>query len=237
VDLVAAIHLADPEFYDSLNLFFRAYDAVLYEMVRPDDAEEVTEISESEEESANLLSNFQKNLARALGLEFQLHGIDYSRPNFVHADLTLEQFVDRWQARGDSFLKMFLQAMAAQARAMGKGMEIEMTPEAVFEAIRSPDSARRIKFLVGREFENIEMILAGFEPGEEGDESLLVGERNKAALDVLKKQLRKGKRTLAIFYGAGHMPDMELRLKRDLGFKKTGQEWFIAWEIGAGGKK
>ncbi len=43
--------------------------------------------------------------------------------------------------------------------------------------------------------------------------STLIGERNKRALDVLKKQIASGKKKIAVFYGAGHMVDMEKRLR------------------------
>jgi len=38
--------------------------------------------------------------------------------------------------------------------------------------------------------------------------STIVSERNKRALAVLKNQIKKGKRHLAIYYGVAHMPDM-----------------------------
>ena len=58
-------------------------------------------------------------------------------------------------------------------------------------------------------FEDLQGSLLAIE-GPEG--STIVSQRNKVALDVLRKALAAGKTKIAIFYGAGHMPDMEQRL-------------------------
>lgn len=226
VDLIAVLHLADPAYYDRLELFFRAYDAVLYELIKPENMD-----WSDREEDFNLLSNLQRNLCHAMNLEYQLDAIDYSRPNFVHADLTTTQFMKRWEERGESVWKLMWQSIVAQARAMEEGISFETTPEALIEAVRSPDSAAQLKLILAREFQNIENLLACFDMADENGESLILGERNRAAIDALEKQMQLGDKNLAIFYGAGHMPDLEIRLKRDLDFVKTGQEWFTAWEI------
>jgi len=70
-------------------------------------------------------------------------------------------------------------------------------------------------------------MVAGME-GPNG--SVLVTERNKACLKVLKDQIAAGKKNMGIFYGAAHMKDMEKRLE-DLGFKRTKMEYMIAWDL------
>jgi len=227
VDLVAALHLADPKFYDRLELLFRAYDAVLYELIGPADAPRP---NASQEQS--LLSLFQRGMCRALELEFQLDAIDYSKPNFVHADLTAEEFMRRWEERGESFWKLVIRALEAGMQAQAEGKGSKMTPEAILEAIRSPDMAARLKRILAVEFQDIERLLAFLEPPEEGKESLILGERNAAAIRAMKEQMSLGKRKLGIFYGAGHLPDLQERLI-SLGFRRTEKTWFTAWDIPA----
>ncbi len=67
--------------------------------------------------------------------------------------------------------------------------------------------------------------------GPEG--STLVTERNKVALAKLDKQLSQGKQRIAIFYGAGHLPDMAERLATDFNFHETGTRWLTAWNLAA----
>jgi hypothetical protein len=47
---------------------------------------------------------------------------------------------------------------------------------------------------------------------------------------VLEDEIKRGRRKLGIFYGAGHMPDFERRLEV-LGFKKSHEHWLVAWDI------
>lgn len=225
VDLIAAVHLGDPSYYRTLQMIFKAYDALLYEMIKPSSSLPVR-IKDDD----NLLSRFQRNLCRSMNLEFQLDAIDYRADNFVHADLTTTEFLRIWKKK-ESFSTMFMRVFLAQMQAMQEGMGQHFAGPEVIEALRSEDSKERMKYIFAQEMEHIETLFAGFELGGEERSSTILGERNKAAIRVLKQQMSKGKKKLAIFYGGGHMPDLEDRLERNLGFRKTGQEWFTAWDI------
>jgi hypothetical protein len=48
---------------------------------------------------------------------------------------------------------------------------------------------------------------------------------------VLRKELAAGKSKIAIFYGAGHMPDLQKRLRDDFGMKPVGTRWLAAWNL------
>jgi hypothetical protein len=67
---------------------------------------------------------------------------------------------------------------------------------------------------------------------EAGGGTVIIGERNRVALEVMAAQIAVGKKRLAIFYGAGHFPDMQKRLEA-MGFKKSGEEWLAAWSVPA----
>ena len=49
-------------------------------------------------------------------------------------------------------------------------------------------------------------------------------------------QIQQGKRRVAIFYGAGHLSDMERRLVADFGLQKESQRWLVAWSITRGAR-
>jgi hypothetical protein len=83
--------------------------------------------------------------------------------------------------------------------------------------------------MVGREFDSVENLMAGI---ESGNGTAIIGERNRHALDVMKKQIESGKKHLAIFYGAAHLPDMEQRLLKQ-GYKLQKSEWLKAWDLPA----
>src|SRR5208283_1693282 len=61
--------------------------------------------------------------------------------------------------------------------------------------------------------------------------TILVTDRNEAALKVFQKELANGKKKIAIFYGAAHMPDFEKRLRDDFGLKRQSEQWLTAWDL------
>jgi hypothetical protein len=89
------------------------------------------------------------------------------------------------------------------------------------------DSSTELKRMIAREFDSVEEIMAGV---ESGDGTVLVGERNRVALEVMDQQIAAGKKRLAIFYGAAHLADMEERLLKK-GFKRTKIDWLKAWDL------
>jgi hypothetical protein len=166
----------------------------------------------------------------ALGLEFQLDGIDYSKANFVHADMDPDTFFRLQKKKGEGIIQLMLKSMQAEMKRQQKGKARAPGMLDLIRAFASKDSARSLKYLFARQMEGMEDIMAGFE----GDgESVIVGERNKVCIEVLKKEIKAGKKKLGIFYGAAHMPDMEERLVKELGFSQHGGvKWLTAWDIG-----
>ena len=62
-------------------------------------------------------------------------------------------------------------------------------------------------------------------------QEVLIAGRNKVVMKKLAETLRNpGARSIAIFYGAGHNPDLERRLAAE-GFVAVADEWIPAWDI------
>lgn len=226
VRLVSAVHIGEKSYFKSIDESFKARDAVLYEMIKPRD----TDPPGPGERSGSGVSDFQRMLKDSLNLSFQLDEIDYSRPNFVHADLDAETFAQKQQERGESMMTLMLQAMMksmANPPAGAMGQDLEQTLEDAIRVICRPDGERQIKLFLARNmtgFENDALGLDG--PGG----SVILTERNKAAIEALEQSLQAGKRDIAIFYGAAHMPDLSRRLQQ-LGFKPVATEWRMAWDL------
>jgi len=223
VDLVAAVHVGDRKYYEGLSGLFDSYDALLYEMVKPADAVPVPGKG-----GGGAIGFLQKGMKDLLGLTFQLDGIDYRRPHFVHADMDLETFERRQKEKGESLFSLMWKAMTDDLRRAASGKaEGDINPYEVLGALMSRDRARNLKLVLGRNFEGIEARAAGLE-GEEG--SVILTERNAVAIEVLGRTLREGKRRIGLFYGAAHMADLERRLG-EMGFRRTGVRWIVAWDI------
>jgi hypothetical protein len=59
---------------------------------------------------------------------------------------------------------------------------------------------------------------------------VLIEERNKVVLRDLELALHRRPLpdSVALFYGAGHMPDLETRLQETLHYRPSGERWFTA---------
>src|SRR5262245_5920491 len=122
VDLIGAVHIADKGYYDELNKLFESYDVLLYELVAP----EGTKIPKGGRKGGNThpIGALQDGMGSLLELQHQLACIDYTKDNFVHADMSPEEFNETMTDRGESFFQMFLRMMGqgmAQNAAGGKG--------------------------------------------------------------------------------------------------------------------
>lgn len=223
VQLVGAVHVGDKKYYSDLDKQFEGYDALLYEMVKPANAGAP---AKGKKAGGGMITFFQRFLKDTLELEFQLDGIDYTKKNFVHADLDAETFEKMQDERGESLLGLMLQQMLRELAkgAEGKGAAgADMNLMDLIDALNSPDRAKHLKMIMGKAF--------GESEGEMGfQNTVLVTERNKKALSVLKESIRGGKKNIGVFYGAAHMPDMESRLTL-MGFKRTAMEYRVAWDM------
>ena len=63
------------------------------------------------------------------------------------------------------------------------------------------------------------------------DGSTIIDHRNGKCMEILDREIKAGKKNLAIFYGAGHLPDMQRRLMSDFKMKRAGQYWLEAWSL------
>ncbi len=150
-----------------------------------------------------------------------MSNIDYTKKNFVHADLSLGEF-ERLQAeRGETVLGFALEAgRKAEKEGNLTGPDLPSLMRAVMSG--NPNAVKlEIVHTLGQGDDQI----AAF-----AGNSVIIGDRNAKCLRVLGEQVKRDKHKLGIFYGAAHFPDMEKRLLK-LGYKRVKQEWLTAWEI------
>jgi len=224
VDLVGAVHIADKAYFADLNQRFKDYDAVLYELVGGPMPKEGNLTDRPQDPKLAWIASMHQRLQQGLALSSQLHEIDYRAANFVHADMTIEQFHAAREQKSESFLGLLFKAMDVQSQldnAGGPGLV------KLLEILVREDSADDLKRLIGREFDSMENLIAGLEAG---DGTVIITERNRIALEKLQAEIKRGKKRLAIFYGAAHLPVMEKELIQR-GFTQTKTEWVKAWAI------
>lgn len=240
VDLVSVIHVGDKSYYERLNKHFKGYQSVLYEMVLdvPRSVEHQNEIREllgrekkepkidTSKGGRDPVSRFQQKLAEILAMKHQMEVIDYSVDNFRHADLTLEEFEEAMAEKKASPLAMLKSLFQA---------DDEETPPEYKKILKLPILSILARGPKPQERHTIKVGLAAYfaqyrDIGKDVQGEVLIGLRNKKAIEVLEHRLGKGDKKVAIFYGAAHMPDFSTRLKK-MGFKAVSRNWISAWSL------
>jgi hypothetical protein len=259
VDLVGAVHIGDMAYYREVQRALEAVDLVLYELVKSKDEKPE---AKDEDGEANVIRSFQTKLATWFGLAFQMDGIAYDRPHFVHADMTAEEFMEAAQRLGAGGFAEALTggkrpppkpeapkgeepghpepepaeqkepAPPAQNPLSGIEGQVRML-EGMLKALgiedekRGPAVRRTLKAFMGRMMAimgpNMGAMLGG------GAGKLLIDSRNEVAVERLK-EVPEGARSVAIFYGAAHLPDLAKRLEA-LGYQRVGGRWLLAWDL------
>lgn len=229
VDLIGCIHVADKKYYDALNEHFTRYGAVLFELVMPEGA---SLEGLGRRESNHPIARVQQSLPKILDLEYQLKLIDYTAKNFVHADLSPDEMAKAIKSRGDSggsvFIKVFfdiLKESNKQAEAREKRGDF-----AEFQLLAALFDSNRPLALKRLMADQMELVESGTGLGATLD-TILVQDRNGAAMRVLANQIKKGTQKIAIFYGAAHMPDFDRRLTQELKLKREAMNWDRAWDL------
>lgn len=234
VDLVGAVHIADKAYFDALNRRFKSYDAVLYELVGPPihemDKDPALKARHGEDrQRLAWVGMLQAKMKEMLGLQGQLESIDYRAKNFVHADMDTAQFTDTQDEKQESFLSLYFKAAMAQKEVNAeKGVDSDAAGMVMLlKLLTAKDSSTGLKRMLAEQFETVGDIMAGVEAS---NGTVIVGERNRVALEVMDKEIAAGEKKLAIFYGAAHLGDMENRLKAR-GYKRVKTEWLTAWNL------
>ncbi len=172
----------------------------------------------------------QIRLAKALGMEFQLAAINYDRPNWRNSDLTVDALRRRMGEEGGNIDALL--GMLSGASLPGKLVGVLL---AFIEA--SPSLAAQTRLMLVEMLGHADELLAAQSGslqalGGEAFFKVLIEERNRVALADLRSAIEEdpARRSIAIFYGAGHLPSME----RDLlaqGYTLDSAQWRTAVSV------
>ncbi|CAH9079846.1 unnamed protein product [Cuscuta europaea] len=273
VDLVSTIHIADKEYFATLQRELETYDCVLYEMVASRESLESKgnlvvkkNLKSLKNRGFNFLGFIQRQMARVLTVDFQLDCLDYHSKNWYHADLDFETFKLLQQQKGESFFTfardMTIKSTQAVVQSASipddlglwksqllwasrvlpmpligvfiiSGVCLDMASQASqypeLEALSRLDFGAAIKLFLAKQLTSeFTQATADVEA-----KSVVIGERNKAATEALRRAIDDGHSKIAILYGGGHMPDLGRRLRAEFDLSPSQVQWITAWSIGA----
>jgi hypothetical protein len=248
IELVGAVHVADPDYYKALTQLFKGYDELLFELVDGQKLKEGLEgkpspgkpagpvksppsgenapAAEDEDRSPafKIISGLMHGFGSYFRLQYQTDGIDYHTKNFVHADVSMDEFVRMQADKGESFVDLIGKAIEAQLQ-IGSDRNAEPKGSQLLLALLGDSSG--LKVSMARQLAMADELVNAM---EQGDGSVIITERNKKALEVVDREVASGHKNLGVFYGAAHLSDIEARLEKN-GYRRTGERWLTAWEI------
>ncbi len=197
-------------------------------------------------------AGLQRDLADALGLTFQLDGIDYSRPNWRNSDMNFAEIQEalggppaaearpgngngtRHSRAGDPEFSEEAKAAEALFKTLsGESFMAKISGFLLKTIGSSPQGRALVKIMLAETLTQAEALL-GAQPGPLGDlMEVIIDDRNITVVNDLRDLIRNesGVETVAIFYGAGHFGDLEARINDDLGYEYEGTLWIPAMTI------
>lgn len=200
----------------------------------------------------HMVEGIQKDLAEALGLRFQLDGIDYTRPHFRNSDMTVDQIQSvlfgepgdehddannaepRNSGEGDAQRSGAASAADGLFRTLSGESFLAKVSGFLLKIIGASESGRAVTKLALVEMLTMADELLASQPGELGKlMKVLVHDRNTVVIEDIS-EIRAGEpgtRSVGVFYGAGHFPDMERRLSEEFGYSCRGEIWLPAISV------
>lgn len=232
--LVGVIHLGSADYYAGLQAFLDRQSLVLFEGIGADEGN--FELQDDE-------FSLQDRMASALGLVFQLEAINYDRPTFQNSDLGFEELARLFGGEpasegggsgtaspGGAEFNMLMQMMRGQGL-FGGIARLGVSALAASPRLQATTKVMLIE-MMGALPANLAEI-AGMPEGMKQLMDKLIKARNDVVVRDVRRELRKRRRpgSIAVFYGAGHMADLEGRLCRELNLRPGDEQWFTALSI------
>lgn len=175
--------------------------------------------------------NIQRQLATALGLSYQLESLTYDAANWRPSDMTVEQLSQAFQARGMD--------MGPLAGAMGGAGfpaqvgRILLRMIGMLDAMMDGAISDIAKIMMIEVLGDDALLQQGMGQLGQGFTEIILYERNQVVIDDLKRLLQHEPniKSVAILYGAAHLPDLEDRLRDQLRYETRGETWLTAISV------
>ncbi|MGQ0627464.1 MAG: hypothetical protein ACT4PL_05110 [Phycisphaerales bacterium] len=179
--------------------------------------------------------NIQAQMAKALGLTYQLDAMDSGKKQWRSCDMDVEELQQKMEEAGadSSGLLKMLDGSSLMGRLAGWVLGM---------VGKNQQLSTMLKLMMVETLSRSEDLLSGPRGGAGGGGPLagmqammkvILIDRNEVVVRDLRGVLEKerGLRDVAVFYGAGHMADLENRLVNDLGYVAEDTEWLSAIRV------
>lgn len=213
--LVGAVHVGSRAYYSEVQDLLNRQDTVLYEGVRQNRTAPMVM-----KPSAKAPRSVYRVLSDAIGLDFQLEDIDYSRHGWENADLTwpeiqkLSKAAGKGKPTGVDTISQVLNPQSPMAK-----MFTTMITSA------TPGTREAFKIIM------VKSVAEGKGPSLDAVTSdIVVKARNKAVEKRLAEVVadKSHPKSVGIFYGALHLPGVEQDIEKKYGYKPVEDHWYTS---------
>jgi hypothetical protein len=213
--LVGAVHIGEQSYYDRVQEILDQTDVVLFEAVQKGD----DELTEEQIASMTALGKMQIAMKDALGLEFQRDAMQYKRDFWKNADVDFATLQKHMKAHN---------ARLPTDNPLVRGL-LSVVTTLISGANKNPRANDLLRGQLAPVLAQADRILAT--KMKNVSDSLIIF-RNEKAMEFVQQELKDGPkgRWLSLFYGAGHLPDINSRMIED-GWKYQGSDWVTAWHF------
>ncbi|KAJ1704588.1 hypothetical protein LUZ63_004367 [Rhynchospora breviuscula] len=266
VDLVSVVHVGDRQYYEKLQKRLEIYDSVIYEGVRKTDCTQKSryfdDITSLDLQS---ISDLNRRLALLLSLSQQSQHLKW-RPSWKHGDLDWSTFLNLEKERIKRLLAMtpsddlLFSTLPLFGHALRSFPWLLIAPfplpyivylacscnDPVLGSVDTLEDILKLGMFsvpAALKFWTAWVQLSSLcslkdleDTSVSASTSVLIGERNKVAIKELKGAMKRGEHSIAILYGAAHMPDFHKRLTEEFNLVPASIDWITAWSVEEGPK-
>lgn|GEM_PF-1765333 len=214
--LVGAAHIGQKDYYSQIQNLLNAQDTVLFEGVSP----KGTDGKPAKVDPKGQPMVYQV-VAKFIGLDYQLADIDYSKPNWINSDLTIDELevINRKASGGKpsgfDTIKQVLKPGSEQSKMLTE-----------FFKNGTPGMREAFRIFLIEKLSKVDTLLPAVT--DKATLNLLLTARNESIIRCFDRQLKKSDtpKSVAIFYGAAHQIDVKNRLVKAYGYHEVEQRWF-----------
>ncbi len=223
--LVGAAHIGQASYYKSIQTLLDSQSLVLYEGVKQDIPKPDPKSTQATSASAQTPfpakdKSTYRLFADAVGLDFQLYDIDYTKKTFKNSDLTWAEVSALSTKQGKDTEKK----VGGIGKLLDSGSKEGQMFGTFLQQIKSDPGSQEAMRIVLAEALSQPGLLVGFLG--EGTSDVLIKSRNGKVLEDLEHA--RSNKSVAIFFGAAHMPDMEKRITSQKQYREAEERWLPA---------
>jgi hypothetical protein len=247
--LTGVSHIGESNYYVAMQKHLDAQTLVLYEGVGAAEQDnsandsgnngtmgKVESASAAEQNQSR--ASLQSAMAASLGLVFQLEAINYKSANFRNSDLSISQLRELMShAESSSGEPSASESFEGLVQLMQGGSWLDSLLQLALRFLGTNPKFQALGRLalvdLLGQIQGDPSRLGALPPDMKQLLEVLLQRRNEKVIEDLKSQLKRVGRhgSIAVFFGTGHMPDLESRLRRELNYVPAQEIWYTAFGV------